>query len=151
MTPTREDAWALLTEYTSGEGLLKHALAVEAGVRGYAGLFGENEEAWGVVGLIHDSTMSGGPTRLTIRSVAARSCVPAAIREFMIPRHLVARGYSGVARDSKLEHTLFACDELAGFITAAALGPTDEERARSGGPIRQEADEGQSLCPRREP
>ena len=54
MTPTRADAWALLTEFTAGEGLRKHALAVEAAVRGYARLFGEDEEAWGIVALIHD-------------------------------------------------------------------------------------------------
>ena len=54
MTPTLDGAWALLTEYTKGESLLKHALAVEAAVRGYAELFGEDVEAWGIVGLLHD-------------------------------------------------------------------------------------------------
>ena len=54
MTPTREDAWALLTEYTHSDSLRKHALAVESAVRGYAREFGEDESAWGIVGLIHD-------------------------------------------------------------------------------------------------
>ena len=62
MTPTRDAAWELLNEDTKGESLLKHALAVEAAVRGYARLFGEDEEAWGVTALLHDFDYERWPT-----------------------------------------------------------------------------------------
>ena len=73
MDLNRDDAWALLTEYTKGESLLKHALAVEAAVRGYARTFGEDEEAWGIV---------GAAARLRLRALAdaRRSSVPRAAR-----------------------------------------------------------------------
>ena len=63
MTPTRADAWALLTEYTQGDSLRKHALAVEAAMRGYARQFDEDEEAWGIVGLVHDFDYERWPGR----------------------------------------------------------------------------------------
>ena len=71
---SRDAAWALLTEYTQSESLRKHALAVEAAVRGYARLLGEDEEDWGVVALLHDFDYERWPTRRTIRSAASRSC-----------------------------------------------------------------------------
>ena len=121
MMPTREEAWALLIEYTSGESLRKHALAVEAGVRGYAGMFGEDKEAWGIVGLIHDFDYERWPDPTEHPFRGSEILRERGYPEFMIRAILSHADYSGVARDSKLEHTLFACDELAGFITAAAL------------------------------
>ena len=120
-TVTRDDAWALLTEYTTSESLLKHALAVEAAVRGYARVFGEDENGWGVVGLVHDFDYERWPDA---ENHPFRGCEILRERgypEFMIRAILSHADYSGVARESRLEHTLFACDELAGFITAAAL------------------------------
>ena len=119
MTPTRADAWALLTEFTAGEGLRKHALAVEAAVRGYARLFGEDEEAWGIVALIHDFDYERWPEASDhpFRGSEILRGWP----EYMIRAILSHADYSGVTRESRLEHTLFACDELAGFVTAAAL------------------------------
>lgn len=121
MTPTREGAWALLTEYTQGDRLRKHALAVEAAVRGYAGLFGEDEELWGIVGLLHDFDYERWPDP---KNHPFRGCEILRERGYpeTVTRAILSHAdYSGVARKSRLEHTLFACDEMAGFITAAAL------------------------------
>ena len=121
MTPTRADAWALLTEYTEGESLRKHALAVEAAVRGYARRFGEDEEAWGIVGLIHDFDYERWPAARDHPFRGSEILRERGWPEYMIRAILSHADYSGVPRESRLEHTLFACDELAGFITAAAL------------------------------
>ena len=81
VTPeSRRRAWRLLTEYTKSESLLKHALAVEAAVRGYARKFGEDEDGWGIVALLHDFDYERWPSLEIIRSAAARSCASAAIR-----------------------------------------------------------------------
>ena len=121
MTPTRDHAWALLTEYTKGESLLKHALAVEAAVRGYARLFGEDEEAWGVVGLIHDFDYERWPDPADHPVRGSEILRERGYPETMIRAILSHADHSGVSRESRLEHTLFACDEMAGFVTAAAL------------------------------
>src|SRR5206468_4473026 len=121
-TLSRDAAWALLTEYTKSESLLKHALAVEAAVRGYARKFGEDEEAWGVAALLHDFDYERWPT-LGDHPVRGSEI----LREKGYPEWLVrailshAAEITGVARESRLEKTLFACDEMAGFITAASL------------------------------
>ena len=121
MTPTRADAWALLTEFTAGEGLRKHALAVEAAVRGYALLFGDDEEAWGIVALIHDFDYERWPEASDHPFRGSEILRERGWPEYMIRAILSHADYSGVTRESRLEHTLFACDELAGFVTAAAL------------------------------
>ena len=121
MTPTRADAWTLLTEFTAGDSLRKHALAVEAAVRGYACRFGEDEEAWGIVGLIHDFDYERWPDAADHPFRGSEILRERGWPEYMIRAILSHADYSGVPRESKLEHTLFACDELAGFITAAAL------------------------------
>ena len=118
---TRDDAWQLLNEYTSGESLVKHALAVEAAVRGYARAFGENEDEWGIVGLLHDFDYERWPTA---EDHPFRGCEILRARgypEWVMRAILSHADYSGVPRESRLEKTLFACDELAGFITAASL------------------------------
>ena len=121
MTPNREDAWALLTEHTKGESLLKHALAVEAAVRGYAEMFGEDVEAWGIVGLLHDFDYERWPDAADHPLRGSEILAARGYPEYMRRAILSHADYSGVARQSRLEHTLFACDELAGFITAASL------------------------------
>jgi putative nucleotidyltransferase with HDIG domain len=117
----RDEAWQLLTEYTKSDSLLKHAMAVEAAVRGYARQFGEDEEAWGIVGLLHDFDYERWPS---LDDHPFRGCE--ILREkgypdWVIRAILSHADYSGVARDSRLEKTLWACDEMAGFVTAAAL------------------------------
>ena len=121
MTPTRDDARALLAEYTKGESLLKHALAVEAAVRGYAELFGEDVEAWGIVGLLHDFDYERWPDAADHPFRGSEILAARGYPDYMRRAILSHADYSGVPRESRLEHTLFACDELAGFITAASL------------------------------
>ncbi len=118
----REDAWTLLTEYTKSESLRKHALGVEAAVRGYARMFGEDEEAWGITALLHDFDYERWPTLGDHPNKGAEILREKAYPEWMIRAILShAMEITGVTRDSRLEKTLFACDELAGFITAASL------------------------------
>lgn len=120
-TLSRDDAWALLTEWTQGDSLRKHALAVEAAVRGYARLFGEDENAWGIVALLHDFDYE---RYQTAADHPFRGCDELRRRGYpeWVTRAILSHAdYSGVPRESRLEHTLFACDEMAGFVIAAAL------------------------------
>jgi len=117
----RDEAWQLLTEYTKSDSLLKHAMAVEAALRGYARQFGEDEEAWGIVGLLHDFDYERWPS---LDDHPFRGCEILREKGFpdWVTRAILSHAdYSGVPRDSRLEKTLWACDEMAGFITAAAL------------------------------
>jgi predicted hydrolase (HD superfamily) len=110
-----------MTEYTASESLRKHMLAVEAAVRGYARLYGGNEEEWAVVALLHDFDYERYPTPA---DHPFRGCAELQRRgypEWMTRAILSHADYSGVPRDSLLEKTLFACDEMAGFVTAASL------------------------------
>jgi predicted hydrolase (HD superfamily) len=121
MTLNREDAWSLLTDYTKSESLLKHALAVEAAVRGYARLYGEDENDWGVVALLHDFDYERWPSLDDHPFRGSEILGAKGYPEWVIRAILSHADYSGVARESQLEKTLFACDELCGFITAASL------------------------------
>jgi putative nucleotidyltransferase with HDIG domain len=122
ITMNRDAAWQLLTEYTKSDSLLKHAMAVEAAVRGYARKFGENEEDWGVVALLHDFDYERWPT---LGEHPVKGCEILKEKEYpdWVMRAILshAQEITGVTRDSLLEKTLFACDEMAGFVTAAAL------------------------------
>ena len=118
---SRDDAWALLTEWTQGESLRKHALAVEAAVRGYARLAGEDDAGWGIVALLHDMDYERYPSP---EDHPFRGCDELTRRgypDWVMRAILSHASYSGVPRESALEKTLFACDEMAGFVTAAAL------------------------------
>jgi putative nucleotidyltransferase with HDIG domain len=123
--PTREDAWKLVCEYTASESLRKHMLAVETCVRAYARKFGSHEDQWGITALLHDFDYERWPNA----GHAADHEHPAEgakiLRELGYSQETVRAilshaDYSGVPRESQLEHTLFACDELAGFLTACA-------------------------------
>ena len=118
---TRDDAWCLLTEFTLSESLRKHALAVEACVRAYALKFGEDEELWGIVGLIHDFDYERYPSAGDHPFKGSEILKERGVSEEVRRAILSHANYSGVPRESRLEKTLFACDELAGFITASAL------------------------------
>ena len=121
MTPSRVDAWQLLTEWTTGESLRKHALAVEAAVRGYARLAGADEEEWGLVALLHDFDYERYPTAADHPFRGCEELQRRGYPEWVMKAILSHANYSGVPRETPLEHTLFACDEMAGFVTAAAL------------------------------
>jgi putative nucleotidyltransferase with HDIG domain len=118
---TRAEGWCLLTEFTQSESLRKHALAVEACMRAYARRFGADEELWSVVGLIHDFDYEKYPSAeehpYKGNQILAERGVADEIRRAIMSH----ADYTGVTRDSNLEKALFACDELAGFITATAL------------------------------
>jgi putative nucleotidyltransferase with HDIG domain len=118
---TRDDAWCLLTEFTLSESLRKHALSVEACLRAYARKFGEDEDLWGLVGLIHDFDYEKYPTAEDHPFKGSEILKERGVSEEIRRAILSHASYSGVPRESLLEKTLFACDELAGFITAAAL------------------------------
>ncbi len=118
---TRDEGWCLLTEFTQSESLRKHALAVEACVRAYARKFGEDEELWGLVGLIHDFDYEKYPSAEDHPFKGSEILKERGVSEEVRRAILSHANYSGVPRESRLEKTLFACDELAGFITASAL------------------------------
>ena len=119
--PSRDTAWALLTEYTKSESLRKHALAVEIAVCGYARKFGEDENLWSLVGLLHDFDYERWPSLEDHPYRGAEILRERGYSEVLIRAIMSHSDETGVVRQSRLEHTLFACDELAGFITAAAL------------------------------
>jgi putative nucleotidyltransferase with HDIG domain len=121
MSLSRDAAWALMTEYTESESLRKHMLAVEAAVRGYARKFGEDEDAWGVVALLHDFDYERWPTAQDHPFRGAEILRERGYPDWAIRAILSHADYSGVRRESLLEKTLFACDEMAGFVTAASL------------------------------
>jgi predicted hydrolase (HD superfamily) len=118
---SRDDAYALMTEYTHGESLRKHMLAVEAAVRGYARMWGEPEEEWGVVALLHDFDYEKWPDPADHPYRGVDILKTRGYPEWLTRAILSHADYSGVRRESRLEHTLFACDEMSGFVTAAAL------------------------------
>src|SRR5882724_4661531 len=117
----RDAAWGLLTEFTQSESLRKHALAVEACMRAYAKKFGENQDLWGIVGLIHDFDYEKYPTPEE-HPYEGNEILKERGYSDEIRRAIMSHAeYSGVSRDTPMEKALFACDELAGFITACAL------------------------------
>ena len=118
---TRDAAWALLTEWTKSESLRKHALAVEASVRGYARQFGEDEDAWGFVALLHDFDYERYQTPADHPFRGCEELQRRGYPEWVTRAILSHADYSGVPRESKLEKTLYACDEMSGFVTAASL------------------------------
>ena len=107
--------------HTQSESLRKHALGVEAAVRGYARSYGEDEEAWGVVALLHDFDYERWPDAENHPYRGVEILQAHGYPEWVTRAILSHAEYSGVARESRLEHTLFACDEMSGFVTAAAL------------------------------
>ena len=148
---SRDAAWALVTEYTQSESLRKHMLAVEAAVRGYARLWGETEEDWGVVALLHDFDYERWPDQENHPFRGVEILKEQGYPEWVTRAILSHADYSGVARESRLEKTLFACDEMSGFVTGARAGAAVEERPRSRGAVGDQADEGQGVRPRGEP
>lgn len=119
--PSREEAWALLCEYTAGDSLRKHALGVEAVMRAYARHYGEEAERWGLVGMLHDFDYERYPSAeehpLKGSAILAARGYPEDIRYAI----LCHAPYLGLERKSRLDQAILAVDELVGFVTAVAL------------------------------
>src|SRR5512143_2924153 len=116
---TRDEAWALLCEHTKSDSLRKHGLAVEAAMRHFARTFAEDEETWGVTGLLHDFDYERDPDGhpQNGRPILEQAGVPGPI-----VRAIQSHGdHTGVPRETPMEKTLYAVDELTGFVTAVAL------------------------------
>jgi predicted hydrolase (HD superfamily) len=121
MTLSRDAAWALMTEYTKTESLRKHMLGVEASLCGYARLWGEPEEDWAVVALLHDFDYERWPDPENHPYRGVEILKAQGYPEWVTRAILSHAEYSGVPRESRLEHALFACDEMSGFVTACSL------------------------------
>lgn len=117
----RDSAWNLLCEFTQSESLRKHALAVEACMRAYARKFSEDEQTWGLVGLIHDFDYEKYPSAEDHPYRGSEILKERGYSEEIRRAILSHADYTRVPRQTPMEKTLFACDELAGFITAVAL------------------------------
>jgi predicted hydrolase (HD superfamily) len=118
---SRDEAWALVTEYTQSESLRKHMLGVEAAVRGYARQFGEDEDDWGAVALLHDFDYERYPDQQNHPFRGVEILTAKGYPAWVTRAILSHADYSGVPRESRLEKTLYACDEMSGFVTAASL------------------------------
>ena len=117
----REAAWCLLTEFTQSESLRKHALAVEACMRAYARKLGGDENLWGIVGLLHDFDYDKYPS-LEDHPYRGNEILKERGYSEEVRNAIMSHAeYTGVPRVTPMEKALFACDELAGFITACAL------------------------------
>lgn len=133
----RKESWLLLCEYTKSESLRRHALAVEACMRAYARKFGHDEEKWGVVGLIHDFDYEIYPSASDHPTKGSRILNERGYPEDVRRAILGHADYTGVPRDTLMARTLFACDELAGFITACALVRPDKIRSLQAKSVRK--------------
>jgi len=119
--PTRDRAWQTLTRYTKSEALLRHALAVEASTRYYAQKFGEDEELWGVAALLHDFDYEMHPTLDKHPQDGAPILREEGYPEEIVETVLSHAEHLALPRDTLLKKTLFACDELSGFVHACGL------------------------------
>jgi putative nucleotidyltransferase with HDIG domain len=117
----RKEAWEIVTQYTKSENLRKHMLAVEAAMRYYARKFGEDEDKWAVVGLLHDFDYEQHPTKEEHPFVGVNILKEKGYPEEITRAILSHADYTGVAPESTMEKTLSAVDELTGFIVAVAL------------------------------
>ncbi len=121
MDLTRSQAWETLTRYTTSEALLRHALGVEASTRAYARMFGEDEELWGIVALLHDFDYEIHPTLDKHPQDGATILREEGYPEDVIEAILSHADHLELERDTLLKKTLYACDELSGFVTACGF------------------------------
>ncbi|MGQ9790062.1 MAG: HD domain-containing protein [Armatimonadota bacterium] len=121
MSLSREEAWNLLCEHVQSESLRKHMLAVEACMRYYARLWGEDENLWGIVGLLHDIDYEKHPTLEEHPFVGMEILRQKGYPEEVIHAVGSHADHTGIPRQNRMEHTLYACDELTGFVVAVAL------------------------------
>jgi putative nucleotidyltransferase with HDIG domain len=118
---SRDEAWSVLTEFTKSDSLRKHARAVEASMRAYAGRYGEDPDAWGVTGMLHDFDYEMHPRAPHHPIKGAEILISRGVSEPIVHAILAHADYSGVPRVSRLDKALYACDELSGFVHAVAL------------------------------
>jgi len=118
---SRDHAWSVLTEFTRSDSLRKHARAVEASMRAYARRYGEDPEAWGVAGMLHDFDYEMHPRAPHHPLKGAEILLARGVSEPIVHAILAHADYSGVPRVSRLDRALYACDELSGFVHAVAL------------------------------
>ena len=123
----RAQAWSILTEHVKSENLVKHCLAVEAAMAAYAARFGEDEELWRVVGLLHDFDYEMHPTADKHPAAGAPILRDRGVPEEVVYAILSHAEYLGIERRGRLEKTLYAVDELAGFLVACALVRPDRK------------------------
>ena len=121
MALDRDEAFRLFSEWNQNDGLVKHGLAVEAAVRAYARKFGEDENKWGITGLLHDIDYERHPTIEEHGKVGAELLREQGYPEDVVHAVQAHNAYHGLERDDLLSKTVFACDELTGLITATAL------------------------------
>lgn len=119
--PSRDRAWALLTEHTRSDNLRKHALGVEAAMRGYARRYDADEELWGITGLLHDLDYERHPSLEEHPWVGAEILRREGYPEELVHAVLSHADHTGVERSALLDRALYAVDELVGFIVAVAL------------------------------
>ncbi len=117
----RGAAWSLLTEFTAGDSLRKHARAVEASMRAYATCFGEDAERWGIAGMLHDFDYEMHPTAPRHPLKGAEILLARGVPGSVVYAVLAHADYAGMPRVSRLDRALYACDELTGFVHACAL------------------------------
>jgi len=117
----RDGAWAVLTEFTRSDSLRKHALAVEASMRAYAGRYGEDPESWGMAGMLHDFDYEMHPAAPRHPMKGAEILLSREVPDPVVYAVLAHADYSGYPRVGLLDRALYACDELSGFVTACAL------------------------------
>jgi putative nucleotidyltransferase with HDIG domain len=117
----RDVAWAILTEFTKGDSLRKHARAVEASMRAYAARFGEDPERWGIAGILHDFDYEMHPRAPHHPLKGAEILTARGLSVDLVYAILAHADYSGMPRRSLLDRALYACDELTGFVHACAL------------------------------
>jgi putative nucleotidyltransferase with HDIG domain len=120
-TLNREESWELLCEWTASDSLRKHMLAVEAAMRAYARRFGEDEEKWGITGLLHDMDYERHPTQEEHPMVGVRELESRGYPDDVLHAIKGHADYLDVPRDTLMSRTLYAVDELSGFIVACAL------------------------------
>ena len=118
---TRDVAWSILTEFTKGDSLRKHARAVEASMRAYAARFGEDPDRWGLAGMLHDFDYEMHPRAPHHPMKGAEILTARGLAPDLVYAILAHADYSGMPRVSLLDRALYACDELTGFVHACAL------------------------------
>jgi putative nucleotidyltransferase with HDIG domain len=118
---TRDVAWSILTEFTKGDSLRKHARAVEASMRAYAARFGDDPDHWGLAGMLHDFDYEMHPRAPHHPMKGAEILTARGLPADIVYAILAHADYSGMPRVSLLDRALYACDELTGFVHAVAL------------------------------
>ena len=118
---SRDRAWAVLAEFTKSDSLRKHARAVETAMRAYARRYGEDLESWGLAGMLHDFDYEMHPRAPHHPMKGAEILLMRGVPENVVYAILSHADYSGMPRVSRLDRTLYACDELSGFVHAVAL------------------------------